>query len=261
LDEDPDILHEIEAPETKDITTIWSLGGAGCVIKHKAAIVYIDPYLVVPDPSEEFHRAIPVPFPPERITRATAVMSTHEHEDHCDEQTVRAFQKNTRALFIGPVSSAAKALAWGYDANRVVTVRPGDKRELTSEVCIWCFESKDAYAEASVTYLVKTPRGNVFHSGDTSYFDGFKKVGEEHRVDVALLNFGKQVPTLEKPYYMNAEAVAKAARDLKARIVIPIHWDIWLEAREDPTSITHHLKDVSPGSRLSILNVGEKFEL
>lgn len=259
-----DLLGDIENFQTKRVriasNAIWSLGGAGCVIRVGRCLIYIDPYLSVPDPSNPFHRAIPVPFPPEKIREANAILSTHEHADHCDEHTIKAFQSNTNAVFIGPLSSTAKALAWGYKAERVITMRPGDNYEVAQEIRILSLDSSDPYAESALTYLVKTPLASVFHSGDSSYFNGFRKIGQDHKVDVALLNFGKQIPTPEKPYYMNAEAVASAARDLNAKIVIPMHWDMWFEAKDDPVSIKDRLEAMSPSSQLLILNVGERFE-
>ena len=58
--------------------------------------------------------------------------------------------------------------------------------------------------------MIKTPRGNILHSGDTSYFPGFSEIGQKYKVDVALLNYGKQIPSPEKPYYMNAQKLVMA---------------------------------------------------
>jgi L-ascorbate 6-phosphate lactonase len=123
------------------------------------------------------------------------------------------------------------------------------------------FDSSDPYAESALTYLIRTPRGNIFHSGDTNYFSGFQKVSESHKVTVAFLNFGKQIPSPGKSYYMNAEGVAKAARDLKASIVVPMHWDLWIEARDDPRTIEGPLRSISPNSRLLVLDAGQKLDL
>lgn len=260
----PRLLVEIEEEEindSKELMTIWSLGGAGCAVRIERRIIYIDPFLSPQELSRPFHRAIPVPFPPEQIRKATAVVSTHEHRDHCEERTVKAFQKNTDATFVGPVSCVKKALEWGYDPSRVVTMRPNEQHNLTQKLSILSFRSNDPYAESALTYLVRTSRGNVFHSGDTNYFEGLREIGSRHRVAVALLNFGKQIPTPEKPYYMSADDVAAAARDLNAGVVIPIHWDLWVEAKDDPHVIESKLKMRSPTSRLRILNVGERFDL
>jgi len=240
---------------------IWGLSGSGFVIRSGDDVIYIDPWLVPPDPSRTTHRVYPPPFPPDAVRKALAVLSTHEHEDHCNSQTLLGLNKFTGAKFLGPNSSTKKAEAAGYHLSDIVTLGPGDSYDISPSFTVRAFEARDPYEGSALMYLIETPRGNIFHSGDTSYFDGFKKVGDGYEVDVALLNFGKQIPTAEKPYYMNADRVASAARDLRARIVVPMHWNLWVETREDPRPIEPILRSMSPDSKLLILEGGEKLEL
>jgi L-ascorbate metabolism protein UlaG (beta-lactamase superfamily) len=130
---------------------------------------------------------------------------------------VNAFRKNTKAKFIGPRSSTTNARAWGFEKYRLATLQPGQNIHVTSEIDVIAFDSSDPYAESALTYLIRDPRGNIFHSGDANYFSGFQKVSESHKVTVAFLNFGKQIPTPEKPYYMNAEGVAKRCKRSKSK--------------------------------------------
>ncbi len=230
------------------------------MVRSGNTIVYIDPYLVLPAPDLEFHRAVPVPFPPDNIRKADAVLSTHDHEDHCNRETVMVFQRNMQALFIGPTSSTEKAIAWGYPSDRTIVMHANETYQLSSRITIVAFDSNDLYSESALTFLVKTPEATIFHGGDTAYFQGLREIGQAHKVDVALLSFGKQVPTPERPYYMNAESVAIAARDLGAAVVVPMHWDLWVEARDDPMSIKKWLRHVGARSKLCVLHVGEGFE-
>jgi len=253
-------IEERQGEESKK-TTVWRLGGAGCVVRFGETILYIDPYLAIPAPDIEFHRAVPVPILPDTITKADAILSTHDHEDHCNEETVMAFKRNTDALFIGPVSSTRKAMAWGYPSDRTVVMRPNDIYQISPTTTILAFYSNDLYSESALTFLLKTPAGGIFHGGDTAYFEGLREIGRAHKVDIALLSFAKQVPTPSKPYYMNAKSLASAARDLKTDVVIPIHWDLWAEARDDPMSIGEWVKKMSPRAKLCVLGVGERYEL
>ncbi len=220
-------------------------------------VLYVDPWLVPPNPSRSTHRSGTIPFSPEQVGRASAVLSTHEHADHCDLPTIVGINRSTGAKFIGPKSSSSKVLAGGLAASEVITVSPGDQVVLSPLIKIRAFESHDPYEPLAVMFVIETPRGNILHSGDTSYFEGFKRIGDNLDVQVALLNFGKQIPTPEKPYYMNAEKLATAARDLRAKIIVPMHWNLWIETREDPTPIIPILQRESPNSRLEIIDIGE----
>jgi L-ascorbate 6-phosphate lactonase len=189
------------------------------------------------------------------------VISTHEHNDHCDPATLHAFAECTDATFFGPASSARKAEQSGYPPSRVMTVASGETVEVSNSFKLKVFPSNDPYELQAVTYVIQTPRGNIFHSGDTNYFDGFRLVGESTAVDVALLNFGKQIPDPAKPYYMDAASVAKAARDLRAKTVVPMHWNLWLEGKDNPAKVEQELRKTSPASLYRKVDVGDLLEL
>ena len=255
------LLEEIQDSDSRSTLRIWGLGGAGFVMRYEDDILYVDPWLVPPDPTRRTHRAYPPPFPPEEVRKALAVISTHEHEDHCNPQTLLGIAGSSGATFLGPASSTKKALAAGYPPSRVVVLSPGDARALSPAFTVRAFEARDPYEPSALMYLIQTPRGSVLHSGDTSYFQGFKTLGDAFRVDLALLNFGRQVPTLDKPYYMSADKMASAARDLKARVAVPMHWNLWVETLEDPRQVEPILKTKSPDTKLLIIEAGGEYEM
>ena len=240
-------MSEIEGPPRKDVVRIWGLGGSGFVIRSEDDVIYIDPWLVPPDPSRTTHRIYPPPFPPDAVRKALAVLSTHEHEDHCNSQTLLGLNKFTGARLLGPSSSTKKAEGAGYRLSDIVTLVPGDSYDISPSFTVRAFEARDPYEGSALMYLLETPRGNIFHSGDTSYFDGFKKVGDGYQVDVALLNFGKQIPTAEKPYYMNAESVRvrgerPGGQDRRAHALEPLGRD-----EGGPTPARAHPEIQEPG--------------
>lgn len=255
------LLEEIESSPGTGTLRVWGLSGAGFVMRYKDEIVYIDSWLVPPDSKRTTHRAYPIPFPPERVKKANAVISTHEHEDHCNVSTIVGLVNPAGSLFIGPKSAVNKVVNEGLPESKTLTLTPGSFVDISPSLSVRAFEASDPYEPLAVMVLIETPRGNIFHSGDTAYFSGFKQVGDKHQIDIALLNFGKQIPTPEKPYYMNAEKVATAAADLRAKIVVPMHWNLWIETREDPGPIEPILKRKSPRSEFRILEGGELLEI
>ena len=45
--------------------------------------------------------------------------------------------------------------------------------------------------DKAVNYLVKTPGGNIYHSGDSHFSIYFAKHGKDYDVDVAFGSFGE----------------------------------------------------------------------
>jgi L-ascorbate 6-phosphate lactonase len=255
------LLREIEDSKSTDTLRIWGLSGAGFAVRFKDDIVFIDPWLVTPDPKRTTHRNYPIPFPPGDVRQAKAVISTHEHEDHCNVATVTGIVNSSGARFIGPQSAVSKVTSGGLPQSKTVTVSPGSLVEISPSMKIRAFESQDPYDPLAVMIMIETSRGNILHSGDTSYFPGFAEIGNKFKVDVALLNYGKQIPNPEKPYYMNAKKIAMAARDLRAKILIPMHYNLWVELREDPNPIREVLHTESPETQLRIVEGGDLLEI
>ncbi len=73
-------------------------------------------------------------------------------------------------------------------------------------------------------YLLKTPEHNVYHSGDSAYFDGFVEIGKRHRIDTALLPIGAYDCPSGREVHMNPEEAVKAFFDLDARRMLPMHY-------------------------------------
>jgi len=255
------LLERIEDSPNVEELRIWGLSGAGFVIRYGDEFVYIDPWLVPPFPPRTTHRTFPIPFPPEKVRKAKAVISTHEHADHCDVATITGIVSSTGAVFIGPKSAMDKAVNGGVAAAKAVTVSPGMQFRISPSFDLRVFGSSDPYEPLAVMILLETPRGNILHSGDTAYFPGFKEIGDNYKIDVALLNYGKQIPNPEKPYYMNAQKLSMAARDLRAKIVVPMHWNLWEETREDPSSIEPILKSLSPSSEFKVVDGAELLKI
>lgn len=86
-------------------------------------------------------------------------------------------------------------------------------------------------------YVIETPGHNVYHSGDSAYFDGFAEIGERHEIDTALLPIGAYDCPSGREVHMNPEEAVQAFLDLRARKMIPMHhatFPISNEHRDEP---------------------------
>lgn len=229
------LIEEMEnAKPGHDEAIIWFLGGAGIVVKTRESLIYVDPYFGG-SPSREWLRMIAVPVDATNVRAATAILSTHEHADHCHRETIVPILARTRAKFIGPASSVGRVRAWLASEKiecDVIEVQPGDSLKVGADILLRVFEARDLYAEHAVTYLLETPGGSIFHSGDSSYFPGLKDIGDHYVVDLAFICIGRNLRGRDD--YMTPCDAVRAAIDLKAKVIVPLHFDIWKKTREDP---------------------------
>lgn len=200
-------------------------------------------------------RMTPFVLDPFAIRSIDAVISTHDHNDHMDANVAAAVLKNCDASvpFIGPRSVVEIWQRWGVPASRCVTVRPGDVVKLKDTELV-ALESFDRTAlitvpkgvvlrgtmpgdmdDRAVNYLVKTPGGSLYHSGDSHYSNSYAKHGNEHAVDVALGSFGENPRGITDK--MTAVDLLRMAEALRAKVVIPFHHDIWSNFQADPREI------------------------
>lgn len=250
------LLNEIEETRVTDNSmVIWSLGGAGLAIKTRLSTILIDPYFGASS-SSDWVRMIAVPLDPKEIVDCDLLVSTHEHEDHCEKATVLAVAGRTGARFIGPESSCSRFLTWGVEGSRVTSLKPGGSFSL-KDVTVTAWFANDPDAESAISIIIKCGDITVFHAGDSKFSEGFSKIGEQGGVDIAVLALGRN-PRGHK-YYMNACDLVEAARDLGASKLIPVHWEIWRRTSEDPELVKHIVQRWGLPIEVIILRLGDKY--
>ncbi|ATW23876.1 metal-dependent hydrolase [Candidatus Formimonas warabiya] len=93
----------------------------------------------------------------------------------------------------------------------------------------------------------------LYHSGDTGLFGDINHViGRYNKIDVAFLPIGDN-------FTMGPEDAVIAAEWLKARMVVPMHYNTWPVIKQDPELFKKQV-DAKTQSKCLILNPGENFE-
>ncbi len=105
-----------------------------------------------------------------------------------------------------------------------------------------------------VGYVVTMPGGFTFyHAGDTGIFSSMELIGSLYPLDLALLPVGGF-------FTMDGLQAAHAARLLKPKAVIPMHWGTFPVLAQDASAFTAHLASVAPGVRAVVMKPGETIE-
>ena len=201
-------------------------------------------------------RNVPFVLDPFAIREIDAVMSTHYHNDHIDVNVAAAVLKNVDkpVPFIGPKCCVDMWTAWGVPAERCVSVKPGDVIDV-GDCKVRVLEAFDRTAlitsppndgplgldvltqmdEKAVNYLIETPGGSLYHSGDSHYSNLYAKHGNEHKIDVALGSYGENPRGITDK--MTASDILRMGEALDAKVMIPFHHDIWTNFQADPAEI------------------------
>ncbi|MCW4032230.1 MAG: MBL fold metallo-hydrolase [Candidatus Bathyarchaeota archaeon] len=275
----------IEKTKVKDKSVaLWWTGACGFFIKTKEANLIIDQYsgpslytsfedgcgVCRQSGAEriEWLRTFPHVIDPWEIKELDVILITHFHPDHCDPYAVIPMLKKTTAKFIGPELVCSKLKEFGVPENRIIKVKWGSKVKV-KDTEILATETADRtllfsgkqlpkdMEEGAVCYLIKTPAGNIFHNGDSHYANMFYRIGKEHKVDVALLQFGQNPPGVTDK--MTTHDAYRVAEALDAKLLIPMHYD-WANMQGDPTEIELLVKRNAPWIKTAILQPGCKFE-
>ena len=199
-------------------------------------------------------RNVPCVIDPFGMKNVDALLATHDHSDHIDVNVAAAILQNCpQCRFIGPENCVKKWVEWGVPADRCTVVRPGDS-VVVGDVTVKALESFDRTELVTappeqvlkgtmpqdmdvraVNYLFEMAAGTLYHSGDSHYSNYYAKHGNDHHIDVALGSFG------ENPRGMTDKLTAidllRMAECLNARVIIPIHHDIWTNFKADPNEI------------------------
>lgn len=102
-------------------------------------------------------------------------------------------------------------------------------------------------------FLVKTAGITIYFAGDTGLFGDMSLLGMYHRIDYALLPIGDR-------FTMGPEDAVIAAQMLKARYVIPMHYNANALTRQDPELFAGQIAKAT-GSRAIVMKPNEEISL
>jgi len=219
---------------------------------HSTVLFNVEGKMLLADPI--FHRASPVPTIGEPFaTQHTArveelppidlVIISHDHYDHLDHLTVQKLRAKTRQFYV-PLGLAAHLQRWGVASEKITEFDwyqsanfEGIELTLTPTRHFSGRGITNRFSTLWGSWVVKSNTQSIYFSGDSGYFEEFKKIGQDYGpFDIAFVENGAYNSTWAQVHMLPEQAV-QASIDLNAKLLFPIHWgkfDLALHPWDEP---------------------------
>ena len=206
-------------------------------------------------------------IPPEALPKVDVVLVSHNHYDHLDAWSLKRL--GPEPTYVVPLGNAG--LVHGAGAREVVELDWWQSAQVAGlEITLvpsrhWSMRfpwNRNDMLWGG--FVVRSPDGTAYHSGDTAFFDGFAEIGRRlGPIDWAMLPIGAYDPRwFMGPQHMNPEEAVEAAVQLDARTMVAMHWGTF-KLTDEPLAEppvrarAEWERRRLPAERLWILDIGE----
>lgn len=154
---------------------------------------------------------------------------SHDHYDHLDYETFSRLKNKVKKVFCG-LGVGAHLERWGYGKDQIVEMDWDDQVKLDGGLQVIGSTARH-FSGRGITrnntlwmsYLLKTKHKQVFIGGDSGYGNHYKAIFDKHgAVDLAILENGQYDKKWKYIHHLPHQ-VLRAALDLGAKSVFPVH--------------------------------------
>jgi Predicted Zn-dependent hydrolases of the beta-lactamase fold len=225
------------------MTTLTWHGHAAFMIDSPDCRILIDPFFTCNPSAVTSWQSLKKP---------DLVLVTHLHADH--EGDAVAICRETGAQLGGVVGLVDVLVEKGVPQSQVIngigfniggTVTVGNTRITMTEA----FHT--TAAGACTGYIISLANGcTLYHAGDTCVFANMETWGSLYSIDVALLPIGGT-------FTMDGRQAALAAKMLKAKAAVPMHYKTFPVLEQTADSFVSELATAAPQCRPVLLETGD----
>ena len=234
----PSVYTDLKNASYSKPTVIW-FGHSSVLIKTSNANILIDPnfsgyagpfsFLMHSFPGSNVYGAEDMPV-------IDALVISHDHYDHLDYQTVKKLKKKVKRVIV-PIGVGSHFRKWGYDSSVITELNWNESIKINDSLSITAtpahHRSNRTFEQRKTlwaSYVIHADDYKIYFSGDTGYSNHFKIIGDQYGpFDLALLECGQYNKNWPQSH-MHPSQTAKAAVDLRASMIIPIHWAKFVES-------------------------------
>jgi len=266
-------IFESLASVPSDKIGLVYIGQAGFLMKHGNTVICVDPYLtdsvdrICEKGDGLWTRQYPAPIEPEKTYFVDYVFISHDHLDHADPETITGIAKaNPNVKFV--CSKAIEDKIAGYGANNVIGLSVGDsiiEDDFASTIIPAAHEEIHLDEKGDVLeagFVFDFGGITVYHSGDSLVYDGLSDI--VRGTDVMLL------PVNGNGFYRRSDNIvgnmdsfdaARLAKECNTRLLIPMHYDMYLGNSVPEIAVEAIVKSSAPDIDMRFPKVGSGFAI
>ena len=217
----------------KNAQLIW-FGHSAFLLQMDGKNILLDPMLgETPSPvsflgTKRFANGLPIQI--ESLPKIDAVVISHDHYDHLDYGSIIKLREKTDYFFC-PLGVAAHLRLWGIKDELIFELNWWESQELEGIEFVFAparhFSGRSIGDQSSTlwgSWIINGNKEKIYFSGDGGYGPHFKEIGEKYGpFDFAMMECG-QYDEKWADIHMMPEETAQAAVDVRAKLMMPIHW-------------------------------------
>lgn len=228
----PSVQTNLRALPDTAPTIVW-FGHSSYLIKSRGFTVLVDPVLSgSASPVSFFGRSFSGTdvYDVADLPDIDLLVITHDHYDHLDYHTVTQLLSRTKRVFTA-LGVGAHLERWGFRPDQITEFDWWETHNVAPDVTLTATPARHfsgrglTRANTLWTSFVLNLHGHsLFLGGDSGYGAHFAEIGKRYGpFDFALLEcgqYGRDWPSI----HMFPDEVVRAAQDLHAHVVMPVHW-------------------------------------
>lgn len=266
------IWKKEEVRELGDTATLIWYGHSAFYLKMNGMNILLDPMFgdyPAPLPwfvNRRFNDTLPIAV--DDLPVIDVIVLSHDHYDHLDYGSILRLKEKTER-FLVPLGVGAHLEAWGVEKDKIEEfywyedVSIGEVTFTSTPARHFSGRSISDKMQTLWCSWVITGSHNLFFSGDSGYFEEFRKIGDKYGpFDLCMLECG-QYNELWKDIHMFPEETAQAHLDLRGKTLIPIHWGAFSLGMHDWNEPVKRLSDACVKNKIELVTpvIGEAIRI
>ncbi len=155
---------------------------------------------------------------------------THDHYDHLDYKTVKKLESRVNKV-ITSLGVGESLESWGFKKEKITELDWWKTEKINNNLTITAAPARHFSGRGFKrgltlwsSFILEFNDHKIYVGGDSGYDSHFKTIGDQYGpFDIAILEVGQYGKNWPYIHMMPEETVA-AAKDLKAKVLLPVHW-------------------------------------